>query len=200
MADYENATRTVQPSSKIEELYTIPNAKWDDVVGLQLLKQEFDRHIIRPIKFPDVYKDLGMNLTTTFFLYGPSGCGKTMIVEALANEAGANFIHIKCPELLNNYVDHRELVLEKILSNATTWSPCILFFDEMKEAVLAAIDRPTLFGGGCRTPWTIKDEYFKRALKKISPTVSPMNMADYMSFSKEIVRRRAKLCDGKRKT
>ncbi|KAH6763582.1 cell division cycle 48C [Perilla frutescens var. hirtella] len=95
MEDFKLATRMVQPSSKIEEFYTIPNAKWDDVVGLQSLKQEFDCHIIRPIKFPDVYEDLGRNSTTSFFLYGPPGCGKTLIVKALANEAGANFIHIK---------------------------------------------------------------------------------------------------------
>ncbi|KAH6804886.1 cell division cycle 48C [Perilla frutescens var. frutescens] len=134
MEDFKGAIRTVQPSSKMEEFYTIPNAKWDDVVGLQSLKQEFDCHIIRPIKFPDVYKDLGRDSTTTFFLYGPSGCGKTLIVKALANEAGANFIHIKCLEL-HTYTDHSKLVLQNIISNARTWSPCILFFDGVRTSI-----------------------------------------------------------------
>ena len=35
------------------------------------------------------------NFPTSFFLYGPHGCGKTLIVQALAKEAGANFMHIK---------------------------------------------------------------------------------------------------------
>ncbi|KAK7844948.1 cell division control protein 48 like protein c, partial [Quercus suber] len=74
---------------------------------------------------------LGLDLDTGFLLYGPPGCGKTLIAKAVANEAGANFIHIKGPELLNKYVGESELAVRTLFGRARTCSPCILFFDEV---------------------------------------------------------------------
>lgn len=131
MADFEEAAKMVQPSSRREGFSAIPNVKWDDVGGLHLLRKEFDRYIVRRIKFPEDYEDFGLDLETGFLLYGPPGCGKTLIAKAVANEAGANFIHIKGPELLNKYVGESELAVRTIFSRARTCSPCILFFDEV---------------------------------------------------------------------
>ncbi|XP_042061235.1 cell division control protein 48 homolog C-like [Salvia splendens] len=131
MADFEEAAKMIQPSSRREGFSDIPNVKWDDVGGLHLLRKEFDRHIVRRIKFPEAYADFGVNLATGFLLYGPPGCGKTLIAKAVANEAGANFIHIKGPELLSKYVGETELAVRTIFSRARTCSPCIIFFDEV---------------------------------------------------------------------
>ncbi|KAL3516133.1 hypothetical protein ACH5RR_023035 [Cinchona calisaya] len=131
MADFEEAAKMVLPSSRREGFSAIPNVKWEDVGGLHLLRQEFDRYIVRRIKFPEDYEDFGVDLETGFLLYGPPGCGKTLIAKAVANEAGANFIHIKGPELLNKYVGESELAVRTVFSRARTCSPCILFFDEV---------------------------------------------------------------------
>ncbi|KAF5444085.1 hypothetical protein F2P56_036589 [Juglans regia] len=131
MADFEEAVRMVQPSSRREGFSAIPNVKWEDVGGLDFLRKEFDRYIVRRIKFPEVYEGFGMDLETGFLLYGPPGCGKTLIAKAVANEAGANFIHIKGPELLNKYVGESELAVRTLFSRARTCSPCVLFFDEV---------------------------------------------------------------------
>ncbi|KAK8651713.1 hypothetical protein V6N13_141299 [Hibiscus sabdariffa] len=131
MADFEEAVKMVQPSSRREGFSTIPNVKWEDVGGLDFLRKEFDRYIVRRIKFPEEYAEFGVDLETGFLLYGPPGCGKTLIAKAVANEAGANFIHIKGPELLNKYVGESELAVRTLFSRARTCSPCILFFDEV---------------------------------------------------------------------
>ncbi|KAG9441551.1 hypothetical protein H6P81_017405 [Aristolochia fimbriata] len=131
MADFEEATKVVQPALRREGFSTIPNVKWDDVGGLNLLRQEFDRYIVRRIKHPEDYVEFGVDLDTGFLLYGPPGCGKTLIAKAVANEAGANFIHIKGPEILNKYVGESELAIRTIFSRARSCAPCILFFDEI---------------------------------------------------------------------
>ncbi|KAK7328280.1 hypothetical protein VNO77_22383 [Canavalia gladiata] len=131
MSDFEEAIKIVQPSSRREGFSSIPNVKWEDVGGLDLLRQEFERYIIRRIKYPEDYEGLGVDLETGFLLYGPPGCGKTLIAKAVANEAGANFIHVKGPELLNKYVGESELGVRALFNRARTCAPCILFFDEV---------------------------------------------------------------------
>ncbi|XP_030507431.2 cell division control protein 48 homolog C [Cannabis sativa] len=131
MADFEESVKLVQPSSIREGFSAIPKVKWEDVGGLDLLRQEFDRYIVRRIKHPEDYEGFGVDLETGFLLYGPPGCGKTLIAKAVANEAGANFIHIKGPELLNKYVGESELGVRTLFRRARTCAPCILFFDEV---------------------------------------------------------------------
>ncbi|XP_066374830.1 cell division control protein 48 homolog C-like [Miscanthus floridulus] len=131
MDDFEEATKMVQPSLRREGFSSVPDVTWDDVGGLDSLRREFDRCIIRCIKHPEDYEVFGVNMQAGFLLFGPPGCGKTLIAKAVAHEAGANFIHIKGPELLNKYVGESESEVRKIFTRARTNSPCILFFDEV---------------------------------------------------------------------
>ncbi|KAI9110626.1 hypothetical protein K1719_018492 [Acacia pycnantha] len=131
MSDFEEAVKLVQPSTRREGFSSIPNVKWEDIGGHDLLRQEFEDHIIGRIKYADDYKEFGVDLEAGFLLYGPPGCGKTLIAKAVANEAGANFIHIQGPELLNKYVGESELAIRTMFSRARTCSPCILFFDKV---------------------------------------------------------------------
>ncbi|XP_057784610.1 cell division control protein 48 homolog C-like isoform X2 [Salvia miltiorrhiza] len=130
MHHFVEAGMLVHPSAKMEGFSTTPYAKWGDVGGLQFLKLEFERGVVKPIKFPLVYQDLRVYYCDTFFLYGPSGCGKTLIVKALAREAGANFMHIKARELLK-FGDQSDTVVQNIFSYANSHPPCIVFFDEL---------------------------------------------------------------------
>ncbi|XP_057802708.1 cell division control protein 48 homolog C-like isoform X6 [Salvia miltiorrhiza] len=56
MGHFVEAGSMVQPSAEMEGFSTTPYTKWDDVGGLQLLKLEFERCVVKPIKFPLVYQ------------------------------------------------------------------------------------------------------------------------------------------------
>lgn len=131
MSDFEEAVIMVQPSARREGFSSIPNVKWEDVGGLDSLRHDFNRYIVMRVKKPQYYEGIGMNLESGFLLFGPPGCGKTLIAKAVANEAGANFIHIKGPELLNKYVGESELAVRTLFNRARTCAPCVLFFDEV---------------------------------------------------------------------
>ncbi|PIA57221.1 hypothetical protein AQUCO_00600151v1 [Aquilegia coerulea] len=131
MTDYREAAEKMQPSLTRQGFSTPLNVRWEDVGGLDLLRTEFERYIINRIKHPQEYEEFGVDMEIGVLLYGPPGCGKTLIAMALAKEAGANFIHIKGPEILNKYVGESEKKIQEIFTNAQRCAPCIIFFDEV---------------------------------------------------------------------
>ncbi|OAE28676.1 hypothetical protein AXG93_312s1050 [Marchantia polymorpha subsp. ruderalis] len=131
MQDFEEAVSKVQPSAKREGFATIPDVSWDDVGSLGTVREELEFSISRPIKYPEEYQAMGLDMATGVLLYGPPGCGKTLVAKAIANEAGANFISVKGPELLNKYVGESERAVRQLFTRARASAPCVLFFDEM---------------------------------------------------------------------
>ena len=133
--DFEFALTQIQPTSKREGFTTIPNVTWDDVGGLNQLHEELYYDIVLPIIEPTKLKKVGITKAAGVLLYGPPGCGKTLLAKAVANEAKANFISIKGPELLNKYVGESERAIRSLFIRAKNSSPCIIFFDELDALV-----------------------------------------------------------------
>lgn len=59
----------VQPSSKREGFSAIPNVKWENVGGLDLLRKEFDRYIVRRIRHPENYEVFNVSTLVFFCFY-----------------------------------------------------------------------------------------------------------------------------------
>ena len=133
--DFNFALTQIQPTSKREGFTTIPNVTWDDVGGLKELREELYYDIVLPITEPSKLKIVGISKAVGVLLYGPPGCGKTLLAKAVANEAKANFISIKGPELLNKYVGESERAIRSLFIRAKNSSPCIIFFDELDALV-----------------------------------------------------------------
>lgn len=102
---------------------------WADVGGLSEVKKEVIDTIQLSMKYPQLRK-AGLK-RTGILLYGPPGTGKTLIAKAIATECKLNFIGIKGPELLNEYVGQSEDNVRRLFSRARESSPSIIFFDEI---------------------------------------------------------------------
>lgn len=99
--DFLQALSKVQPSSKREGFATVPDVTWDDIGALKFVRDELRMAIVEPIKYPELFKRVGITAPSGVLLWGPPGCGKTLLAKAVANESHTNFISVKGPELLN---------------------------------------------------------------------------------------------------
>jgi transitional endoplasmic reticulum ATPase len=129
--DFDYALRMVPPSAMREVLVEIPKIKWEDVGGLEEVKQALKEAVELPLQNPECFKRLGIRPPRGILLYGPPGCGKTYIVKALANESGTNFIAVKGPEILTMWVGESERKLRDVFKRAKQVAPAIILFDEI---------------------------------------------------------------------
>ncbi len=133
--DFDHALKMVEPSAMREVLIEVPNVTWNDVGGLEQVKQSLREAIEWPLKYGEGFKRLGIKPPTGVLLYGPPGCGKTLMAKAVAHESGANFISVKGPELLSMYVGESEKHVREVFRRAKQVAPAIIFFDEIDSLV-----------------------------------------------------------------
>ncbi len=108
-----------------------PNLKFEDVGGMQKVKQEISLKIIQPLKNPELYKAFGKKAGGGILLYGPPGCGKTYMAKATAGEIDAKFINIGLHDILDMWMGNSEKNLHEVFMQARENAPCVLFFDEV---------------------------------------------------------------------
>ncbi|MBR9682030.1 MAG: CDC48 family AAA ATPase [Candidatus Altiarchaeota archaeon] len=129
--DFRNALNEIEPSGMRDVIIEIPRVKWDDVGGLVEVKEELKESIEWPLNYPESYSQMGIEPPKGVLLYGPPGTGKTMLAKAVANEANANFIAVKGPEIFSKWVGESEKAIRKIFRKARQVTPAIIFFDEI---------------------------------------------------------------------
>ena len=133
--DFRDALKEVSPSALREVQVQIPNVSWDDVGGLENLKEELKEAVEWPIKYKDAYDYVNVKSPKGILLDGPPGTGKTLIAKALAKMTDSNFISIKGPELLSKWVGESEKGIREIFRKARQAAPCIIFLDEVDALV-----------------------------------------------------------------
>ncbi len=108
-----------------------PNMSFEDVAGMEKMKEEIREAVVYPMMNPELARKYGKLGGGGILLYGPPGCGKTFIVKAAAGECKAGFINAKLSDLLDMYVGNTEKNIHKVFELGRKNVPCMLFFDEV---------------------------------------------------------------------
>ena len=67
--DFKSALKEIQPSALREVLVQVPNVKWDDVGGLDDVKQELKEAVEWPLKHPEKFEKFGVRPPKGTLLY-----------------------------------------------------------------------------------------------------------------------------------
>jgi len=123
--------RDGEDCSRCKEPVERPKIKFQDVGGMEDLKEEIRMKIIYPIQHAEMYRAYGKSAGGGILMYGPPGCGKTHLARATAGEISAGFIAVGINDVLDMWIGQSEKNLHELFEQARENSPCVLFFDEV---------------------------------------------------------------------
>ncbi|MEM1164826.1 MAG: AAA family ATPase [Planctomycetota bacterium] len=130
MNDFVAAFAEVTPSALREVFVETPRVSWDDVGGLEDVKAKLVESVDWPVRHAALFEEAKLRPPRGVMLAGPPGVGKTLIAKATASQLGANFISVKGPELLSQFVGESERAMREVFRKARLASPCVIFLDE----------------------------------------------------------------------
>ncbi|NCG00714.1 MAG: CDC48 family AAA ATPase [Euryarchaeota archaeon] len=133
MDDFREAIKDVEPSALREIYVEIPEVTWDEVGGLEEVKDRLKESVEWPLTKPELFEHFGIKPPRGIVLFGAPGTGKTLLAKAIANEAQANFISIKGPEMISKWVGESERGIREIFKKAKQSAPAIIFLDEFES-------------------------------------------------------------------
>lgn len=107
------------------------DVNFNDVAGMENLKEEIKLNIIYPFKNPELFIQYGKKAGGGILLYGPPGCGKTFIAKATATECNATFFNISIADILDFHVGISEHKLQELFQLARKKAPSVIFIDEI---------------------------------------------------------------------
>ena len=101
-----------------------------DVAGADEEKEELSE-IVRFLKNPQKFNELGARIPKGVLLVGPPGTGKTLLAKAVAGEADAPFLSISGSNFVELYVGVGASRVRDLFEQAKKQAPAIIFIDEI---------------------------------------------------------------------
>jgi transitional endoplasmic reticulum ATPase len=157
-----------------------PTLRFDDVAGLEDVKEDIRLKMIYPFQHPELAAKFDIRPGGGVLMYGPPGTGKTMLAKATAGEIDATFFRISPADVLSKWVGEAEQNIKKLFDAAAAEQRSIIFIDEIEALVPARRDegssvmqrvvpqilqgvegfdrkagRPVLLMGATNVPWQL---------------------------------------------
>lgn len=124
------AQTKIEKETKDDSSYTKPKTTFDDVAGLEEIKEELFE-IVDFMRFPDKYKKMGAKIPKGVLFYGPPGTGKTLLASAVAGETNSAFFNVTGSEFVEKYVGVGAKRVRALFDRARKEAPSIIFIDEI---------------------------------------------------------------------
>src|SRR5882724_671525 len=104
---------------------------YEAIGGLRKEIRRVREMIELPLRYPQLFEQLGIDAPKGVLLHGPPGTSKTLLARAVAHETEAMFISVSGPEVIHKFYGESEAKLRGIFEQAAKNAPCIIFLDEL---------------------------------------------------------------------
>ncbi len=125
------------------EVIERPKVRYSDVGGLEEQIREIREVVELPLKYPGLFRELGIEPPKGILLYGPPGCGKTLLAKAVAGETSATFISLVASELAQKFVGEGARIVRELFTFARKKAPAIILIDEIDAIASKRVDMGT---------------------------------------------------------
>ena len=122
----QEATPAAVNDSNDDKWAQVPTCRFEDVGGFNQQKSEIQ--IVAENRFLANSSGIVRN---GVLLYGPQGTGKNFLAEATAGEFGANWYHVRCPQLLGPMIGSTTTEIRRAFDWARAHRPIVMFLDEI---------------------------------------------------------------------
>ncbi|XP_052119517.1 fidgetin-like protein 1 [Frankliniella occidentalis] len=103
---------------------------WDDVCGLEEIKDTIEIDVVMPWANPARFTGL-RSASRGILMYGPPGTGKTMIGKCIASQMKAKFFSVTASSLITKWAGEAERAVKTLFQLARALQPTIIFIDEI---------------------------------------------------------------------
>lgn len=123
--------------SVVSSFYAAPQVGWDDIGGLEGVKQELKFTLALSLAAPP--EGVKLPVWRNLLFYGPPGTGKTLLAAATAKAVAdlssdqCAFFNVKVSSVMSKYFGESSKIISELYAAARNSSPSVVFFDEFES-------------------------------------------------------------------